>query len=278
MKISKSVIKLNRENLFESSTSSKGNQPKYQVSDLWYKLDDLGYEALAEVFSYRIAKEINFPFEILKYELAKVQTDDFSVTTSCVSKTFTSDGITETSFIRIFKNEFNEDIYDSIDKMTNIKDRIKYVSEKLNTLNGIDNAGEYITGILQFDALILNEDRHFHNFTLLYNENNNSYSYTPLFDNGAGFLSDMKWDYPLYIPIEIAQRKVKSKPFTNSFSKQVQAATELYGSQILPPEKIDIYIGDFYDYYDEEIIKRICCIIKTTMKTYFPSTSIVLKK
>ena len=54
--------------MFESSTSSKGNQPKYQVSDLWYKLDDLGYEALAEVFSYRIAKEINFPFEILKYE------------------------------------------------------------------------------------------------------------------------------------------------------------------------------------------------------------------
>lgn len=78
--------------------------------------------------------------------------------------------------------------------------------------------------------------------------------------------------------IDIAQRKVKSKPFTNSFSKQVQAATELYGSQILPPEKIDIYIGDFYDYYDEEIIKRICCIIKTTMKIYFPSTSIVLKK
>ena len=64
--------------------------------------------------------------------------------------------------------------------MTNIKDRIKYVSEKLNMLNGIDNAGEYITGILQFDALILNEDRHFHNFTLLYNENNNSYSYIKL--------------------------------------------------------------------------------------------------
>ena len=33
-----------------AETSSKGNQEKWydQVSDLWYKLDQFGYEALAE--------------------------------------------------------------------------------------------------------------------------------------------------------------------------------------------------------------------------------------
>lgn len=42
----------------------------------------------------------------------------------------------------------------------------------------------------------------------------------PLFDHGLSLLSDIK-DYPLNIPISILKRKVKAKPFSSAFSKQL---------------------------------------------------------
>lgn len=34
-----------------AETTSKGNQEKWQDGNIWYKLDQFGYEALAEVFT-----------------------------------------------------------------------------------------------------------------------------------------------------------------------------------------------------------------------------------
>lgn len=37
-----------------AETSSKGNQEKWQDGNIWYKLDQFGYEALAEVFTSQL--------------------------------------------------------------------------------------------------------------------------------------------------------------------------------------------------------------------------------
>ncbi len=34
-----------------AETSSKGNQEKWEDSGIWYKVDQFGYEALAEAFT-----------------------------------------------------------------------------------------------------------------------------------------------------------------------------------------------------------------------------------
>ena len=49
-----------------AETSSKGNQEKWLDSGIWYKLDQFGYEALAEVFTSQLLEysnmEVAFPF------------------------------------------------------------------------------------------------------------------------------------------------------------------------------------------------------------------------
>ena len=40
----------------------------------------------------------------------------------------------------------------------------------------------------------------------------------PIFDCGAALLSDLE-DFPLDVPVDVALRKVKSKPFSTSFKK-----------------------------------------------------------
>ena len=49
-----------------AETSSKGNQEKWRDGGLWYKLDQFGYEALAEVFTSQLLEcsniETAFPF------------------------------------------------------------------------------------------------------------------------------------------------------------------------------------------------------------------------
>ena len=48
-----------------AETSSKGNQEKWQDGGIWYKLDQFGYEALAEVFTAQLLEcsniETDFP-------------------------------------------------------------------------------------------------------------------------------------------------------------------------------------------------------------------------
>ena len=42
-----------------AETSSKGNQEKWLDSGIWYKLDQFGYEALAEVFTSQLLEYSN---------------------------------------------------------------------------------------------------------------------------------------------------------------------------------------------------------------------------
>ena len=44
-----------------AETSSKGNQEKWQDGNIWYKLDQFGYEALAEVFTSQLLECSDFP-------------------------------------------------------------------------------------------------------------------------------------------------------------------------------------------------------------------------
>lgn len=58
-----------------AETSSKGNQEKWRDGGLWYKLDQFGYEALAEVFTSQLLEcsniETAFPFTFVRYRMER---------------------------------------------------------------------------------------------------------------------------------------------------------------------------------------------------------------
>ena len=72
-----------------AETSSKGNQEKWLEENLWYKLDQFGYEALTETLTSRILAKSNIeqdtPFTFVRYEMASVNVHKQN-RTGCVSK------------------------------------------------------------------------------------------------------------------------------------------------------------------------------------------------
>ena len=63
---------------------------------------------------------------------------------------------------------------------------------------------------MTIDAVFVNEDRHMHNVAVLMSQKG-EFSYCPIFDNGAGLLSDTSMDYPLGTDLYDAFRKCGQK-------------------------------------------------------------------
>ncbi|MCR4837907.1 MAG: hypothetical protein K5897_03075, partial [Eubacterium sp.] len=51
----------------------------------------------------------------------------------------------------------------------------------------------------------------------------------PLFDHGAGLLSDTKMDYPMGQDPVLLVSKARPKTFCDSFTEQLDIAEEMYG-------------------------------------------------
>ena len=73
-----------------------------------------------------------------------------------------------------------------------------------------------------------NEDRHLNNIAVL--RRGEGFDYCPLFDFGAGLLSNIR-DYPLDIDPKAHIRLLRARPLGTTFTRQVHAAQSLYGPQ-----------------------------------------------
>ncbi|MBO4688638.1 MAG: hypothetical protein J5636_09020 [Clostridiales bacterium] len=210
--------------------SSKGNQLKFRKGEIWYKADYLGYEGLAE---YVVSELLSFsdlrPDEYVEYELEEIEYND-SAFRACKSKDFT-DGWNLITLERLFKDTYgvglNKIIYGTPDHV----ERLKILVEQVERTTGIKDFGIYMSKLLTVDALFLNEDRHTHNIAVLTN-GVGDFRLSPIFDNGAGLLSDTRMEYPLTRdPLEWIPR-VKPKTFCDSFEEQLEIAEKLYGENL----------------------------------------------
>lgn len=77
----------------------------------------------------------------------------------------------------------------------------------------------------------LNEDRHTNNLAVIRNEKTGKFRLCPIFDHGLALLSDLN-DYPMDQNIYDSIRRVHAKPFDVDLDAQVEAAEELYGTQL----------------------------------------------
>ena len=250
-------------NSVQKYTSSKGNQLKTLINDgkEWFKADYLGYEGASEQIASFIAKHSNIgDFTPYKMSVYKDEVDS-RLFIGCSSINFLYDK--PNAEIVTAKNLFLQykgvDIYKETQNMST-KDRIKYFVDGIEEITGIQNYGSYLTKMLEFDAFVLNEDRHFNNIAFLYDSETEKFSLTPLFDNGAAFMSDISMDYKIGGNTRGMISKVKAKPFSTDFDKQVKAAESLYGRKLQIDKNIQIPFRtkeSIIEHYGEEVLNRI---------------------
>ena len=241
-----------------NKTPSKGNQGKYHIEDEWIKTDYLGYEAASEYLASELLRNSNI-LHYVKYSLDKIQIENkngfFRNMTGCISQDFLKNGgeiVTLDKFLKqILNTTFEKEI-----KGKSTKDAIQHIVNLVEENTGIHNFGNYLTAMFEFDAFILNEDRHVQNIVLI--NKNGQYEPGPIFDNGAAFLSDIEQEYPLEEKTNRLINCVKAKPFNSSFDKQVKACHELYGKQLsLTIMDISSQIDKIKFCYGDRIANRI---------------------
>ena len=237
-----------------AETSSKGNQEKWQDNGRWYKLDQFGYEGLAEVTVSNLLKlssiEHNTPFKFVRYSPEIINAHGID-RTGCSSKNFLKKGQSIVTMSHLFKS-YGMPLTESLSRLTSDKRRIAFIAEKTAELTGLDMFPQYLTLIFETDALFLNNDRHLNNIAVL--ECNGKYDYCPIFDNGAALLSNMM-DYPMNIDPEALIKSVHARPLNTTFNRQMIHAVRLYGIQLdiirITTNDIRKAISDSLEFYPD---------------------------
>jgi len=237
-----------------AETSSKGNQEKWQDNGRWYKLDQFGYEGLAEVTVSNLLKlssiEHNTPFKFVRYSPEIINAHGID-RTGCSSKNFLKKGQSIVTLSHLFRS-YGMPLTESLSRLTSDKRRIAFIAEKTAELTGLDMFPQYLTLIFETDTLFLNNDRHLNNIAVL--ECNGKYDYCPIFDNGAALLSNMM-DYPMNIDPEALIKSVHARPLNTTFNRQMIHAVRLYGIQLdiirITTNDIRKAISDSLEFYPD---------------------------
>ena len=239
--------------------SSKGNQLKWKDNEYWYKADYLGYEALSEyiVSSLLVKSTVQ---EFVQYELVRIFCNGLEFD-GCKSKNFLQSNEVLITLPRLFQLYLNEDIYMKCENIFwSEEECVRYVVDNVVKITHLEKFGEYLTMLLEMDAFFFNEDRHFHNIAVIYNEETNKFRYCPVFDNGGALFSDTKMYYSFDKNVEECMKTITAKPFSPCFEDQVNAAVKLYGTQFhidFTEEYLKECLGRVSVRYDEKTRNRI---------------------
>lgn len=243
--------------------SSKGNQLKWKDGDVWYKADYLGYEALAEYVVSSLLKKSNVK-DFVEYKLEKINYNGF-VYNGCKCSHFLKAGESLITLPRLFQMYLNEDIYMKCENpFWSEKECIEYVVNNVEQITRLRGFGKYLTLLLEMDAFFYNEDRHFHNIAVIYNEETDRFRYCPIFDNGGSLFSDTKMYYPIELSVDSCIEAINAKPFSPCFEDQVSAAIALYGEQFhvwFTEADLEECLGRAEGIYDLEILERVKHVI-----------------
>ena len=249
--------------------SSKGNQLKWENNGIWYKADYTGYEGLAEyVISHLLKKSTLLEKEYVLYDPEEIKYG--TITYKGVrSADFLKEGWQIITLERLFNNFFNQSLYQSIYKIEKTGDRLAFLTGQVERITGLKEFGRYLNKLLTIDAVFLNEDRHTHNIAVLMN-GEGAFSYCPIFDQGAGLLSDTAMDYPLGEDIYKLMGHVRAKTVSSDFDEQLNASELLYQENLkFWFTKKDVKeLLEAADIYSEEIRDRAAEIIYFQMRKY----------
>ena len=262
-----------------AATSSKGNQEKWydKETNAWYKLDRIGFEALSEAVASEILRkysniETELGYQIVPYHIDSVDVHKAKRNAS-ISPNFLKEGQSIQTAYHILKRVLGPDYQKVLADEKTIPNRLKKIVDTIETISGLQNFGQYLTLLFEVDALIANEDRHLNNIAII--EENGTYQYCPLFDNGEGFMLD-NVKYPFDVETKGLMKHLRAKPFQCRFGTLLSAARELYGTQLkitCTADEISEVIEAYLDWYQpmfRPFLKdRVLDVMILQMKKYF---------
>ena len=219
-----------------AETSSKGNQEKWRDSNLWYKLDQFGYESLAETFTSLLLEHSNIerdtPFTFVRYEMTQLNVRN-TIRTGCVSRHFLQNSQSIVTVAHLLKHHYGIPLKYLFDKIPSYKRRIAFLADACKDITGLEFFPQYLTILFEIDGLILNDDRHLNNIAVL--EQDGKFDYCPIFDQGAGLLSNTQIFRMDVVPKALIS-SVRARPFDMTFNHQVNSVRNLYGRQLELPK------------------------------------------
>lgn len=110
--------------------SSKGNQLKWENNGVWYKADYTGYEGLAEYVVSNLLKYSSLnKNEYILYEIEQIKYRN-QIFLGAKSNNMLMDDWQIITLERLFKNQFNESLYLSLWKITDVKERLRYLCDQ----------------------------------------------------------------------------------------------------------------------------------------------------
>ena len=130
---------------------------------------------------------------------------------------------------------------DKLVRLPSDRRRIAYLAEATADCTGLADFPRYLTLLFEVDALFCNDDRHLNNIAVL--QENGAYSYCPIFDNGAGLLSNTQLSRMDIEPTALIAA-LKARPFLTTFTRQRNAARSLFGPQLRMPLLTAAEIGE----------------------------------
>lgn len=203
--------------LINRTTTLKGDQLKWFKQGYYIKANKFGYEGIAEVIVAELCRNIK-DLNFVDYRLCSIlNVSDNKQYFGCYSQELKPTGFSFITFDKLLHLYLSKTEYNSLSKLSG-EQLYLMLCECVSKITKV-NLFQYVNNCIALDALILNEDRHLNNFGVLFSENGVIYP-APIFDNGLSLLSD-KYDYPMQVSTNILIRKVKSLPFSRSFSKQI---------------------------------------------------------
>ena len=220
-----------------AETSSKGNQEKWLEDNRWYKLDQFGYEALAETFTSLVLERSNIesdtPFHFTRYRMEKLNVHGRD-RTGCSSENFLQPGQSIVTLSHLFQQHLGGNLKNLLERLPSDKKRIAYLAETTAELTGLQEFPKYLTLLFEIDALVLNDDRHLNNIAVL--SRNGRFDYCPIFDQGAGLLSNTQMS-PMDIMPKALIAALRARPFHTTFNRQMHTIQSLYGKQLYMPKR-----------------------------------------
>ena len=216
-------------------TSSKGNQEKWRETGRWYKVDQFGYEALAEAAASALLErsniETDMPFTFVRYRMERANVHGRD-RTGCSSEDFLRPEQSIVTLNHLLSRVLGKPLREVLARLPSDKKRIAFLAETTAEYTGLWAFPQYLTLLFEVDGLFLNDDRHLNNIAVL--EQGGRYSYCPIFDNGAGLLSNTQLS-PMDIAPATLVKAAKARPFNTTFNRQIITAQELYGPQLKMP-------------------------------------------
>ena len=133
--------------------TSKGDQPKWQLGQKWYKADLLGYETLSEVLISRLLRHSNV-HHFVEYTPLWIQYQGKSVPGTS-SQNFRLPGETLIPLERLHRSYKGSGLASALAGMDEPKERIRYTVQFIENATGLSGAGADLTLLLELDAFFL---------------------------------------------------------------------------------------------------------------------------